>query len=104
MVHDSHSHHRVQKHTGERDSHPNIDHFAYLMGVLGPVMTLSQSYLIWSTKSAANLSILAWLTYLVMAAAWFTYGVVHKERLMIFSNALWLLAHASVVVGIILYR
>jgi len=104
MAHDSHSHHTVQKHTGKRDAHPGVDFFAYLMGVLGPVMTLAQSYLIWSTKSAANLSMLAWATYLIMACSWFIYGVVHRERLMIFSNALWLLAHASVVIGIVVYR
>lgn len=103
MVHDSHSHHVVQKHSGKRDSHPGVDLFAYTMGVLGPVMTLSQSWIVWSTKSSDNLSLLSWGTYLLMAIAWLIYGLVHKERLMIFSNILWLLAHLSIVVGIFVF-
>jgi uncharacterized protein with PQ loop repeat len=96
--------HHTQTHVHKtKFKHMFVDGFAYTMGVLGPAMTLVQSYKIWSTQSAASLSLITWIFYLLMAISWLIYGLTHKERLIIFSNSIWLLVHASVILGIILY-
>ncbi len=86
-----------------RVKHPFIDGFAYIMGVLGPAMTSIQAYKIWSTQSAESLSLITWSFYLLMAISWLTYGIVHKEKLIIFGNIIWLIVHTVVLVGILIY-
>ena len=103
MAHDPHSHRVINDKVGKSHPHRTVDFFAYVFGIIAPLFTLSQSYLIWSTQDASNLSLLTWGTYFCMAVAWTVYGFVHKEKLMIISNIIWMLGHASVVLGIILY-
>ena len=44
-----------------------FDKLAYLAGVLNPVFTGHQLYVVWSTKEAAGLSLVAWTVFFLAA-------------------------------------
>lgn len=80
-----------------------IDHLIYGASILGPIMTVPQAWQIWSHKSASNVSLATWLTYLILSLLWLLYGIFHDEKPIILLNVLLLLVNTSVVVGILLY-
>ncbi len=67
-------------------------------------MTFSQVSLIWSNKSAENISIYTWCTYLFLACAWFIHGLKVKDTILMLNNGLNIVVISMVVVGIILYQ
>lgn len=80
-----------------------FDKAIYVIALLGPSMTVPQSYIIWAHKSAENVSTITWSTYIFNSLFWLAYGILHKERPIILSNILWLLVNGSIILGIILY-
>lgn len=113
MVHDSaglhHFHGRKRAYVkGEPYPHPNkwkrfMDHAVYVVGVLGPIMTIPQLTRIWVEKNAAGVSITTWGAYLIGANFWLAYGVMHKEKPIIFTYVLWIFMYIAIVTGIVLY-
>ena len=88
--------------------HPNkwkrfFDKVIYVAAILGPLLTLPQVTKLWVTRDASSLALSTWVTWLVLAFVWLTYGILHKERPIIAVNIGWILVHTSIVVGIMLY-
>lgn len=80
------------------------DKLVYAAGIITPLMTLPQIFTIWSGKNAAGVSLASWSFYLAGALMWVFYGLVHKEKPIIFTNGAMVAANAFVVLGILLYR
>lgn len=88
--------------------HPNpwmraMDKFIYVIAIVGPIMTIPQVWIIWSNQNASGVSLFSWSAYIVTSLFWVTYGIFHKEKVIIFNSSLWLLLQAMVVIGRILY-
>jgi uncharacterized protein with PQ loop repeat len=104
-----HHHVRKRKHLKhEPYPHPqkfkrSIDRIIYVAGIVGPVMTIPQLSKIWIEKNASGVSALSWATYLIIAIFWLIYGIVHKEKPIIFTYAIWIVLEAFIVVGTLLY-
>ena len=77
---------------------------AYLFGVLNPLFTLPQIYDIWTKHSVAGISVYTWVAYLCCSLFWVVYSTYHKDKPLMITHSLWVLMHASVVTGILLYR
>src|SRR3989338_1017874 len=75
-----------------------MDKSIYIVGILGPLMTLPQVYKIWAEKSANSLSMATWITYWLMAVFWLIYGIIHKEKPIIITNFLFMVINLSIVV------
>ena len=87
------------EHGLERYQHP-IDRLVSLVAILGPLTSLPQIIEIWFVdKNAAGVSLLTWCLFLLIGVIWLIYGIVHKSRPVIISNALWILAQAIIVLG-----
>jgi uncharacterized protein with PQ loop repeat len=71
--------------------------------VIEPAMTLPQIYDIWSTHTAAGVSKLTWSMYVGAAAVWLLYGIQEKDKPIIVSSILWIVAEVAVVIGAVLY-
>ncbi len=100
-----HLHKRKQK---EKYPHPNrwkriLDKVIYVVGVIGPLMTLPQLYNIWIDKNAAGVSALSWGAYAVIALVWLAYGITHIEKPIILNSGLWVFLEILVVVGTLIY-
>jgi MtN3 and saliva related transmembrane protein len=94
-----HNHRRTKK----RADHPVIDKLIYFAAVFSPAMTLDQVWIIWVDQNAAGISLLTWLSYTLTTCIWLAYGIAHKERVIIFSNIIWLVLNSLIVLGVILY-
>lgn len=113
MVYDSHGLHHFhkgkriyQKH--EKYPHPEkwkrfFDRCIYIVGVFGPIMTIPQLIKIWVEKNAVGVSIVSWSGYLIAAIFWLIYGVIHKEKPIIFTYSLWIVFDIFIVIGVFLY-
>ena len=106
-LHHMHKRKRIhQKH--ESYPHPDkwknlMDKFIYVICIFGPVMTIPQILKIWVHKNAAGVSVISWSAYMIVAISWLMYGIVHKERPIIFSNCMWLFLEVFIVSGILVY-
>jgi uncharacterized protein with PQ loop repeat len=80
-----------------------LDKLTFVVGVIGPFTVLPQTYTIFSTKSAAGVSLITWVLIFVVTFPWILYGVAHKEKNIIVSFILWEIVNLSVVVGVLLY-
>jgi uncharacterized protein with PQ loop repeat len=79
-----------------------IDRLVTAVAFAGPLTSLPQIYEIWFVdKSAQGVSIITWTLFIVMAAIWLCYGIAHRQKPIIISNALWIVAQALVVLGAI---
>jgi uncharacterized protein with PQ loop repeat len=80
-----------------------LDKLTFIVGVIGPFTVLPQTYVIFSTKSAAGVSLTTWLLIFIVTFPWILYGLAHKEKNIIVSFILWEIVNLSVVVGVLLY-
>ena len=80
-----------------------LDTTIYVVGALSPIATIPQVYTIFRNHDASGVSLFSWSAYFLFSIIWVVYGFVHKERAIIFTNTLWILMNALVVVGILMY-
>jgi uncharacterized protein with PQ loop repeat len=73
-------------------------------GLLGSMITLPQAYGIWVNHNADGVSLIYWLGYLFGNSIWLAYGIVHKEKPIIFTYVMAVPMAIIIVTGIILYR
>jgi uncharacterized protein with PQ loop repeat len=76
----------------------------YIIAIAGPFMTLPQIYQIFTTKSVSGVSLLTWVSYLLMATCWIFYGIKQKDKPIIVNNILWAIFEILVITGILLYN
>lgn len=75
----------------------------YGVGILAPVALLPQILQIYSTKSAAGISLLTWSLLTFINILWALYGAVHKDSHIFFANVLMMFFNLTVVAGVLLY-
>ena len=80
-----------------------VDELAYAAGIFGVVMTIPQVWKIFAEKNAAGVSAVSWAAYTINSVFWLAYGIIHKEKPIIFANLLFIFLNALVVVGALLY-
>lgn len=80
-----------------------LDKVIYLVGVLGPVMTLPQIIKIFVLQNASGVSFITYFFLTIFSGVWLAYGIVHKEKPIIISNILWIVSELLIVIGTILY-
>lgn len=106
--------HLGHQHKMYRRKHPRIplksifavatlDTLAYAVSFLSIAFTLDQVRIIYFEYNAQGVSLVSWLFYTVSSVVWLQYGRVHKERILIITNAVWLVINMLIVVGILIY-
>jgi len=75
----------------------------YFFGIFGQLMTVPQITKIWVYQSAAGVSLISWIAYLITAFFWLFYGIVHKSKPIIITYTIWILLQLMIVIGIVLY-
>ena len=80
-----------------------LDYLMYGVGIAAPLALVTQIFQIYTTHSAAGVSLLTWLLLTLFNALWMLYGSVHRDRQLFFANLLMALFDLVVVVGIMLY-
>ena len=80
-----------------------IDTFIYAAVVMGPIMTLPQVIKIWVNKNASGVSFVSWTSFSVLSLVWITYGIIHKEKPIIYMNLALVIAQSLVALGAFIY-
>ena len=70
---------------------------------LGQSMHYIQAWKIFSTKSAEDVSILAYTVCLVVLLHWFAYGIIIKDKILIMAETLGIFGATLVIIGTIIY-
>jgi len=80
-----------------------LDYLMYAVGIVAPLAILPQIFQIYSTKSGAGVSLSTWAILGCINILWAIYGVVHKEKQIIFANVLIALCDLIIVIGVLRY-
>ena len=81
-----------------------LDKLTFVVGVIGPFTVLPQIYSIFTSHSAAGVSLVTWALIFVVTFPWILYGLAHKDKSIIVSFILWEVVNLAVVVGVLIYR
>lgn len=81
-----------------------IDRLMSGAAVIHPLTALPQVYSIYSTQNVEGVSLLTWLGFMTLGIIFLAYGLVHKIKPFIITQALWFIIDFLVVIGVVLYR
>ena len=105
-----HAHTRKRIHV-KHEQFPSTDKFKnildkamYVIGALSPLMMIPQIYKIWCEKNGENISVVTWSTFALVSCFWILYGILHKEKQIIFIHVLIFLMSSIVVFLTFWYR
>jgi uncharacterized protein with PQ loop repeat len=106
-LHHYHKRRRIYK-KHEPYPHPDkakrmVDKMVYIMGIFAVVMTIPQVLTIWVSRNAGGVSAVSWASYLIAAAFWLLYGVMHREKPIIFNYTVWIVLEILIIYGVLLY-
>ncbi len=107
----SHHHRHIRKRIHknlEQYPHPdkikkNLDKIIYIYASIMPIFTSTQVIKIFLTQNASGVSLIAWSAYLIGTLLWLSYGILHREKPIIYANSINTAVNLGVVIGIILY-
>lgn len=102
-------HHLQQRKQPSAYPHPDprvraLDSLVYFIGIVSPLIAVPQVIEVWVKHNAAGVSFFYWAAQTIGAFIWLTYGMVHKEKPIIITNAMWAALNAIVAVGVYIYR
>ncbi len=77
----------------------------YIMIVsnMGQSMHFIQAWKIFTTKSAEDISIAAYIVCLILILHWFAYGVFLKDKLIMTAETIGIIGVSCVLTGIVMY-
>lgn len=80
-----------------------IDRSIYFVGIFGVLVIFPQIYKIWIEKDL-GVSLTTWVGFLFAALFWLFYGLIHKEKPIIFTNLAVISADLMVVIGVLIFK
>jgi uncharacterized protein with PQ loop repeat len=75
-----------------------------IAGVIGPTMVIPQIFKIYYLHNASGVSALSWFAFGVLDIPFLLYGAAHKDRPIMVTYTLWLIANFIVAAGAMVYR
>ena len=80
-----------------------LDKFLIIVAIAGPMSTLPQIYRIFVHKTAHGVSAWSWGIFGLISIPWLVYGLVHKDKPIIISAALWIFLDTIVMIGALVH-
>jgi uncharacterized protein with PQ loop repeat len=80
-----------------------MDKIVYLAGIVSLLIMLPQLKLVYMEKNASGLEPITWIVLTIMDIPWIIYGVVHKERPLVFIYTMWLIINGLIFIGAVIY-
>lgn len=81
-----------------------LDRATYVVAILSPLSTIPQLYTIYVNHLASGIAPISWGLYTIFNFVWLVYGIVHKEKIIIFNSVLWIIIDGLVTLGALIYR
>jgi uncharacterized protein with PQ loop repeat len=102
-----HAHKHLKRHrtlTAQKKYKPKlVDRATYMAAIIEPVITIPQVMIIFRTQNASSISLMSWIGYEILTAIWVWYGFVHKDKLILLYQGLFLIVQGAVIIGAIMY-
>ncbi len=80
-----------------------LDRVIYIVGIVGPLMTIPQLAKIFLLHDASGVSLYTWGGFTLLDIPWILYGVAHRERPIVMTYTLWFFFNGLVFLGALLY-
>lgn len=80
-----------------------VDRIIYIVVFVGPIMNLPQLFKIWLYRDATGVSFVSWIGFAVFSVVWLAYGILHKEKPIIFMNLFLMVVQALIAIGAFVY-
>lgn len=80
-----------------------VDRATFVAAILEPVITIPQATVIFQHHTAAGVSLSTWVGYDVLTCVWIWYGIVHKERIILMYQSLFMIVQTAVIIGGLMY-
>ncbi len=87
----------------EKRAAPYIDLLFYAGGIISPLVGLPQAIKIFYFQTAVGVSLFSWSMYLLGALGMLIYGIVHKQKPIIFMHCTVLPVYTAIILGILIY-
>jgi uncharacterized protein with PQ loop repeat len=86
------------------DRHKNaVDKLIYVAVFMGPIMNIPQIAKIWGEKNAMGVSFVSWASFAVLSIIWLAYGIIHREKPIIYMNVVLMCMQAAIATGALVY-
>ncbi|MCL4392762.1 PQ-loop domain-containing transporter [Patescibacteria group bacterium] len=79
-----------------------FDYFMYVIGLSTSVVTLPQVYNVWILHNTSGISLISWLSYAILSVFWIIYGIIRKEKIVLFNSTGLFIVNFAVALGVIL--
>lgn len=96
-------HRNLEKYPHPKKFKRGLDRFIIFFAPVAPLMTVPQIFDIWKSGDASGVSSVSWSMYTINSIVWLLYGVAHKEKILIYTYILWIIANLTVVIGSLIY-
>lgn len=80
-----------------------VDRMTYIVAIIEPAVTLPQVYVIFHDRTAAGVAISSWIGYQLFTLIWLWYGIVHKDKIIITYQLMWLVMQMLIIIGGLMY-
>jgi len=80
-----------------------LDHTTLAVGIIGPLTAVPQIMKILQTQNTVGVSVLTWAGAAFFDVPFLLYGIVHKDKAITTTYALWFIANIIVVALTVLY-
>ena len=91
-------HHIRKRKKKEKATAHYLDYIVYAASILGPLTALPQLRDLYVLKTN-GVSTLSYAGYTALSGLWLYYGTVHKDKPIIISNILWIIANGLILLG-----
>lgn len=80
-----------------------IDQAMMAVSIINPLVAIPQAIEIYSNKSAVNVSLVTWISFMLVGIILTFYAVAHHIKPMIINQILWFLVDFAIIIGILVY-
>ncbi|MCZ6902135.1 MAG: SemiSWEET family transporter [Rickettsia endosymbiont of Ixodes persulcatus] len=80
------------------------EYYIMIVGILGQSMHYIQAYKIFSTQSAEDISMPAYLICLFLLISWLIYGIIKKAKALIYAEILGMVGCSTIIIGTYIYN
>lgn len=80
-----------------------VDRATFLAAIIEPLVTVPQVFIIFRSHTASGVSLSTWVGYEVLTAVWLWYGFIHKDRLILLYQGLFMIIQTGVIIGGVMY-
>lgn len=96
-------HGHAHRHLHQKKQKDFFDYILYLFMVATPLFEVPQAWKIYSTQSAADVSLTTWGFFVLSNFVWIAYAVRNKLLPLIITYCMYLVIELVIVIGIIMY-